>query len=253
MRRLRGAATRRLRGRRASKKVREARCQDLAAGGAPDLTYRSWSKRSYPFARRALGDEADIAAVHDAAWREAYRGVIPGRELERMIARRGPAWWRLAIARRTPLLVLDFGETVVGYVSYGRNRVPALGLRRRDLRALSRAGMSGLRLRPAHVRGGAEGSGRSRLRGLSSSGRWPTTSAPSASIAALAAASCAARMRLSAVRTASASLSALAEAPIAPISARSRRRPVRAMSGAAQLWSSDRELERCLDRQERAA
>src|ERR1700729_2272269 len=39
-----------------------------------------------------LGDESEIATVHDAAWREAYRGVIPGRELERMIARRGPAW-----------------------------------------------------------------------------------------------------------------------------------------------------------------
>jgi len=74
------------------------------------------------------GDEDDIAAVHDAAWREAYRGVIPGRELERMIARRGAVWWRLAIVRRTPLLVLEFGEAVVGYVSYGRNRVPALGL-----------------------------------------------------------------------------------------------------------------------------
>jgi ribosomal protein S18 acetylase RimI-like enzyme len=74
-----------------------------------------------------LGDEGDIASVHDAAWREAYRGVIPGRELERMIARRGPAWWRLAIARRTPLLVLEFGDSVVGYVSYGRNRVPTLG------------------------------------------------------------------------------------------------------------------------------
>src|ERR1700722_14662885 len=74
-----------------------------------------------------LGDEGEIATVHDAAWREAYRGVIPGRELERMIARRGPEWWRLAIARRTPLLVLEFGDSVVGYISYGRNRVPALG------------------------------------------------------------------------------------------------------------------------------
>ena len=74
-----------------------------------------------------LGDEDDIASVHDAAWREAYRGVIPGRELERMIARRGPTWWRLAIARRTPLIVLEFSEAVVGYVSYGRNRVPTLG------------------------------------------------------------------------------------------------------------------------------
>jgi hypothetical protein len=32
------------------------------------------------------GDETRIAAVHDAAWREAYSGMIPGRELEQMIA-----------------------------------------------------------------------------------------------------------------------------------------------------------------------
>jgi hypothetical protein len=32
--------------------------------------------------RRARGvDAGDIAAVHDAAWRDAYRGLIPGREL----------------------------------------------------------------------------------------------------------------------------------------------------------------------------
>ena len=110
-----------------------------------------------------LGDEADIASVHDAAWREAYRGVIPGRELERMIARRGPAWWRLAIARRTPLLVLEFGE--VGRRLRQLRAQPSAGarFRRRDLRALSRAGMPGLRLRPAHVRGGAQGPRRPRL------------------------------------------------------------------------------------------
>ena len=40
--------------------------------------------------RRAIpGDAEQIAAVHDAAWREAYRGLIPGRELERLIARAG--------------------------------------------------------------------------------------------------------------------------------------------------------------------
>src|SRR5260370_16224518 len=72
-----------------------------------------------------LGDEGEIASVHDAAWREAYRGVIPGRELERMIARRGPSWWRLAIARRTPLLVVEFGGSAGGDVRSVRNPVPA--------------------------------------------------------------------------------------------------------------------------------
>jgi ribosomal protein S18 acetylase RimI-like enzyme len=74
-----------------------------------------------------LGDEEGIARVHDEAWRDAYRGIIPGRELERMIERRGPAWWRKAIRAGTRLLVLDFGDRIAGYASYGRNRMPTLG------------------------------------------------------------------------------------------------------------------------------
>lgn len=77
--------------------------------------------------RRAIpGDAEQIAAVHDAAWREAYRGVIPGRELERLIARRGPDWWRRAVLQGSRLLVLSLHGAVGGYVSYGRNRAPSL-------------------------------------------------------------------------------------------------------------------------------
>jgi ribosomal protein S18 acetylase RimI-like enzyme len=77
--------------------------------------------------RGAKASDAEaIAAVHDASWRDAYRGVIPGRELERMVARRGPRWWRTAILRGTRLCVLDFDDTIAGYASYGRNRVPSL-------------------------------------------------------------------------------------------------------------------------------
>jgi len=72
------------------------------------------------------GDAEGIAAVHDAAWRGAYSGLIPGLELERMIARRGPRWWQSAIRRGSRLLVLDFDERIGGYTSYGRNRVPLL-------------------------------------------------------------------------------------------------------------------------------
>ncbi len=71
-------------------------------------------------------DAKAIAAVHDAAWRDAYRGIIPGRELEKMVARRGPKWWHTAILRGSRLSVLDFDDTIGGYTSYGRNRVPAL-------------------------------------------------------------------------------------------------------------------------------
>ena len=77
--------------------------------------------------RRARRTDAeDIASVHDVAWREAYRGLIPGRELERMIARRGASWWDAAIARGSHLLVLDFADAIGGYATYGRNRVASL-------------------------------------------------------------------------------------------------------------------------------
>lgn len=77
--------------------------------------------------RSAREDDArDIANAHDASWRDAYRGVIPGRELERMVARRGAVWWQSAIRRGSRILVLDFDDSIGGYASYGRNRVPAL-------------------------------------------------------------------------------------------------------------------------------
>ena len=54
------------------------------------------------------GDAEDIAFVHDVSWRDAYRGVIPGVELERMIARRGPNWWRSA-APSLPIRIWSAG------------------------------------------------------------------------------------------------------------------------------------------------
>lgn len=73
--------------------------------------------------RRARPDDAPaISAVFDAAWREAYRGILPPITLERMISRRGPRWWQTTIGRGRPLAVLDMGAGAVGYVSYGRVR-----------------------------------------------------------------------------------------------------------------------------------
>ncbi len=75
-------------------------------------------------------DAEGLATVHDAAWREAYRGVIPGVTLERMITKRGPRWWRLAAAARSrSLVVLDLGQRVGGYASFGPSR--SLGLPQR--------------------------------------------------------------------------------------------------------------------------
>ena len=77
--------------------------------------------------RRARPEDAgDISTVFDAAWREAYRGLLPAVTLERMISRRGPRWWLSTIGRGRPLAVLDMGQGAVGYASYGRARDRAL-------------------------------------------------------------------------------------------------------------------------------
>ena len=73
--------------------------------------------------RRARSeDAAALSDVFDATWREAYQGILPALSLERMIGRRGPRWWLSTIGRGRPLVVLDIGEKVAGYASYGRCR-----------------------------------------------------------------------------------------------------------------------------------
>ncbi|MBY0612340.1 MAG: GNAT family N-acetyltransferase [Beijerinckiaceae bacterium] len=70
-------------------------------------------------------DAEGISLVHDAAWTEAYRGIIPGGELNRMIARRGPHWWQSGLKRSKRVLVLDFEGKIAGYATYGANRAPS--------------------------------------------------------------------------------------------------------------------------------
>ena len=93
--------------------------------------------------RRAKPSDASaVAATHDEAWRAAYQGIIPGAELEKLINRRGADWWDSAIRKGSRIALLAFGDKVAGYANYGRNRARSLYLRRRDLRALSAAGIS---------------------------------------------------------------------------------------------------------------
>lgn len=73
--------------------------------------------------RRARSEDASaLSRVFDSAWMEAYQGIIPALALARLIARRGPRWWLAAVGRGRPLVVLEVGESVAGYVSYGRCR-----------------------------------------------------------------------------------------------------------------------------------
>lgn len=71
-------------------------------------------------------DAHDVAATHDEAWRNAYQGLIPGIELDKLINRRGPIWWDSAIRKGSRVSVLVFGDTVAGYANYGRNRARSL-------------------------------------------------------------------------------------------------------------------------------
>ena len=76
--------------------------------------------------RAGKADAGDIAAIHDAAWWNAYSGMIPPRALTRMIQRRGANWWRSAIDRQTVILLLEMQGKAVGYATIGRNRVKTL-------------------------------------------------------------------------------------------------------------------------------
>ncbi len=77
--------------------------------------------------RRARREDCEaIARVHDQSWTNAYGGMLPHAALNRMIQRRGPAWWAKAIDRHTVILVLEMQERIVGYATIGRNRVQTL-------------------------------------------------------------------------------------------------------------------------------
>jgi ribosomal protein S18 acetylase RimI-like enzyme len=77
--------------------------------------------------RRAKASDAlAVAETHDESWRTAYQGIIPGRELEKLITRRGPEWWDSAIRKGSRISVLGFGDKVAGYANFGRNRARSL-------------------------------------------------------------------------------------------------------------------------------
>jgi len=76
--------------------------------------------------RARSSDAAAVAECHDEAWRTAYRGIIPGTELEKLVIRRGPAWWDSAIRKGSRVALLQFSDKIAGYANYGRNRARSL-------------------------------------------------------------------------------------------------------------------------------
>lgn len=85
------------------------------------------STRTTSIRRAREADLGGLSKVFDASWREAYRGIIPGVALERLISTRDRAWWRGALRRGRPIAVVETGELVVGYAAYGRTRSRSLG------------------------------------------------------------------------------------------------------------------------------
>ena len=85
------------------------------------------STRTTSIRRAREADIGGLSRVFDAAWREAYRGIIPGVALERLISARGRPWWRSALTRGRPIAVVETGDAVVGYASYGKARSRTLG------------------------------------------------------------------------------------------------------------------------------
>ena len=77
--------------------------------------------------RRAVpADAQGIADTHDAAWTNAYSGIVPHQALGKMIRRRGAEWWRRAILKATAIFVVEADGEIVGYATLGRNRVSTL-------------------------------------------------------------------------------------------------------------------------------
>lgn len=71
-------------------------------------------------------DSAGIAAVHVAAWRSAYAGLLPSEYLTSMSVRRSAAQMRAGIVAGHGVLVAESDDQVVGYATVGRPRAPGL-------------------------------------------------------------------------------------------------------------------------------
>jgi ribosomal protein S18 acetylase RimI-like enzyme len=73
-----------------------------------------------------VADAERLAQIHDDSWRSAYRGIIPCVDLEKMLLRRGPAWWEKVLKKPHSYIVLDVAGQIAGYASFGRNRSPRI-------------------------------------------------------------------------------------------------------------------------------
>ena len=89
--------------------------------------------------RRAKpADATALAAAHDEAWRTAYQGIIPGLELDRLINRRGAAWWDGSIRKGSRIRARSLAYEGEIYELYLRPQYQGLGFGRRLFSAARR-------------------------------------------------------------------------------------------------------------------
>jgi ribosomal protein S18 acetylase RimI-like enzyme len=69
-----------------------------------------------------------LAGIHNEAWLGAYRGVLHGVDLQKMVSRRGAGWWRGALARGVNIKILSIAEVPAGYATYGPCRLRNTGM-----------------------------------------------------------------------------------------------------------------------------
>jgi len=65
-------------------------------------------------------DAAGIGAVHVAAWRSAYAGILPDPYLAGLSMSRQAAYYQAGLLAGHAALVADDGERIVGFVTMGR-------------------------------------------------------------------------------------------------------------------------------------
>lgn len=70
-----------------------------------------------------IRDAADIARVHVASWRAAYRGILPDDLLDRLtVADREALWQQVLSDNRVRVAVVEENAAVHGFISVGPSR-----------------------------------------------------------------------------------------------------------------------------------
>lgn len=74
--------------------------------------------------RPAMLEDCDaLADIHSEAWLGAYRGLLDGVELQRLVSRRTASWWQGALARGVRIKLLQVADRPAGYATFGTCRL----------------------------------------------------------------------------------------------------------------------------------